>query len=138
MSTDTQAFTTVEVGSTRSFGLVFSTVFAIVGLYPLMSGSPVRVWAILAATAFLFLSFFFSKMLQPLNLLWFRLGMLLGRIINPVVMLVLYMLTIVPFGIVMRLARKDPLRLELDDERLSYWIPRDPPGPEPESLENQF
>lgn len=138
MAADSQAHTTIEPGSNRSFGLVFFCVFLGVGLYPLLNGVEVRWWALVLASAFLFFAFFFSHALRPLNRLWFEFGMLLGKIVNPVVMLVLYALTIVPFGLALKVAGKDPLRLKLDESSATYWISREPPGPEPESLENQF
>ncbi len=138
MSSDLHGHQKIEVGSNRSFGLVFFAVFLLIGLYPLLGGGPVRSWSLIIAGTFLFFAFFFSWALKPLNVLWFRFGMILARIVNPIVMFVIYVLTIVPFGLGARLLGKDLLRLKLDPKQESYWIERDPPGPEPESLENQF
>jgi len=98
----------------------------------------VRSWSLVVAGIFLFFAFFFSWVLKPLNLIWFRFGMLLAKIVNPIVMLVIYTVTIVPFGLGARLFGKDLLRMKLDANQESYWIKRDPPGPEPKSLKNQF
>jgi hypothetical protein len=138
MSSEHHGHSKIEVGSTRSFGIVFFVVFTLIGLYPLSSGAPVRTWSLGVASVFLFFSFFFSNVLQPLNVLWFRFGMLLARIVNPVVMFFIYVITIVPFGLGARLFGKDLLRLKLDPKQPSYWVAREPPGPEPKSLENQF
>lgn len=138
MSSELQQHAQVEVGSNRSFGLVFFVVFLLIGLYPMIDGADVRPWSLIVAGAFLFFAFFFSNVLRPLNVLWFRFGMLLAKIVNPVVMLIIYALTIVPFGVGSRLLGKDLLRIKLDKEQESYWIEREPPGPKPESLKNQF
>lgn len=138
MSSELQQHADVEVGSDRSFGLVFSVVFLLVGLYPLIGGDGVRTWSLIVAGIFLLSAFFFSQVLRPLNLLWFRFGMLLARIVNPIVMFIIYALTIVPFGVGSRLMGKDLLRIKLDKAQESYWIEREPPGPKPETLKNQF
>jgi hypothetical protein len=138
MSSELQAHSKIEVGSNRSFGLVFFAVFLLIGLYPLLGGASVRLWSLVVAGVFLFFSFFFSNVLKPLNVLWFRFGMLLSRVVNPIVMFVIYALTIVPFGLGARLLGKDLLRVRFDRDQESYWIERDPPGPKPESLKNQF
>lgn len=138
MTTESQSFSDIKVSSTRSFAVVFCVVFAVIGLLPLVSGSGVRVWALAVSAVFLFFTFFFTSVLQPLNVLWFRFGMLLSRIVNPIVMLVIYALTIVPFGVAVRLLGKDLLKLKLDPNAKSYWIDREPPGPAPESIEQQF
>jgi hypothetical protein len=138
MTTEAQSFTDIKVSSTRSFAVVFCVVFAIIGLLPLVAGGGVRVWALAVSAVFLFFTFFFTSVLQPLNVLWFRFGMLLSRIVNPIVMLLIYALTIVPFGVAARLFGKDLLKLKLDPNAKSYWVEREPPGPMPESIEQQF
>lgn len=138
VSSELHGYSRIEVGSTRSFGVVFAIVFGLIGLYPLLGGSPVRFWALAIGGAFLFFAFFFSEVLQPLNRLWFQFGMLLAKVINPIVMFLIYIVTIVPFGLGARLAGKDLLRLKFQPDRSTYWEAREPPGPEPESLNNQF
>jgi predicted membrane metal-binding protein len=125
-------------GSERGFAVVFAVVFALVGLWPLLSGGPVRAWALLIAAAFLLAGFAAPGILAPLNRLWFRFGMALGRIVSPVVMGIIFFGTVMPTGLLMRLFRKDLLRLRFDPAAESYWIPRDPPGPSAESLKQQF
>jgi hypothetical protein len=138
MTTETHSFTDIKVSSTRSFAVVFCVVFALIGLLPLISGGGVRVWALAVSAVFLFFTFFFTSVLQPLNVLWFRFGMLLSRIVNPIVMFLIYAVAIVPFGVAARLFGKDLLRLKLEPNSKSYWIDRQPPGPAPDSIEQQF
>lgn len=138
MSIDTREYTSVEIGSSRSFGLVFTVVFALIGLYPLLSDNPVRIWSLIIAGIFLIISILAPKLLKPLNILWFKFGLLLGRIINPIVMLVIYVVTILPIGLLLKIFGKDLLLLKFDNSASSYWIHRQPPGPEPDSLEEQF
>jgi hypothetical protein len=125
-------------GTERSFGIVFALVFTVIGLWPLISGGAVRTWSLLIAAAFLLAGFAAPAVLAPLNRLWFRFGMLLGRIVSPVVMALLFYLTVMPTGLLMRLFGKDVLRLKFDSQAETYWIPREPPGPPPDSLKQQF
>lgn len=135
---ETQEYTKVEVGSERSFGVVFAVVFAIIGLFPMWGGAEPRVWALATAGAFLLVGLVYPRALKPLNMLWFQFGMLLGRIINPLVMFIIYVVAVLPIGIILRVLGKDLLNLKLADADDSYWIVRAPPGPEPESLKDQF
>jgi hypothetical protein len=127
--------TAVEVGTERSFGVVFAIVFLIIGLWPLMGERGPRWWAIAIAAVFLVSGFLFPKLLKPLNWLWFKFGMLLGAIIAPIVMSLIYFIAVVPTGLIMRARGKDLLNTRLDPDAESYWIPREgPPG----SMKNQF
>ena len=128
----------IEVGSEKSFGIVFAAVFALIGLWPLIHGTPIRWWALAAAVVFLLAAFVAQPLLKPLNILWFKFGMLLYKVVNPLVMALLYYLTVVPTGLLMRAFGKDPLTRAFDKQATSYWIERDPPGPEPDSMKNQF
>lgn len=128
----------VQVGSEKGFGIVFAVVFAIIALWPLIDGAPVRLWAAIAAAVFLVAAFIAQPLLKPLNLLWFKFGMLLYKVVNPVVMAFLYYTTVVPTGLIMRMVGKDPLNRQFDPKAKSYWIERDPPGPAPESMKDQF
>jgi hypothetical protein len=138
MTAESQGHAEIKAGSPRSFAVVFCVVFALIGLLPLINGAPPRVWALGVSGVFLFFTFFFTSVLQPLNVLWFRFGMLLSRIINPIVMLLIYLVAIVPFGVAARLFGKDLLKLKMDPHAKSYWVERQPPGPAPESIEQQF
>ena len=124
--------------SNRSFGLVFAALFLIVGLAPLLHDRPARIWSLALAAAFLGVALGRASLLAPLNRLWTRFGLLLHRVVNPVVMGAIFYLAITPFGVVMRLVGKDPLRRGFDPEAASYWIDRTPPGPSPQSMSNQF
>ena len=133
-----EEFSSIKVGSNRSFGVVFVVVFALIGLFPLVREDAPRIWALLVSAAFLLPTVVYPQALGPLNKLWFRFGMLLGRIINPLVMFIMYALVMVPVGLVLKLMRKDLLRLKLDAQSPTYWNQRAPPGPTPESLKDQF
>jgi hypothetical protein len=133
-----EARSEVAQGSERGFGVVFAVVFAIIGFWPLLSGAGFRTWSLVIAAGFLAAAFVAPRLLAPLNRLWFRFGMLLGHIVSPVVMAIIFYLTVLPTGLAMRLLGKDLLRLRFDPEAESYWIHRDPPGPAPDSLKQQF
>jgi len=111
--------------SERSFGIVFSIVFLIVALYPLTSFQDFYLWALIVSVIFLLLAFVAPKTLATPNKLWFKFGILLGSIIAPIVMALVYFLTVLPTGLVMRLLGKDLLRQKLDKNAKSYWIERD-------------
>ncbi|WP_234016247.1 SxtJ family membrane protein [Magnetospirillum gryphiswaldense] len=126
------------MGSERSFGIVFAVVFALIGLWPLKAGGDMRLWALGLAALFLVVAFVAPKLLKPLNLLWFKFGLLLHKIMTPLIMGLLFFLTVTPVGMLMRATGKDPMRLKRDPDAASYWIDRDPPGPPPDSMKNQF
>lgn len=128
----------VEGSSNRSFGGVFTVVFAAIGLLPLIRGGEVRVWALLVAALFFAAALLRPALLAPLNQLWFKLGMLLHRVVSPLVMGMLFYVVVTPVGLLMRLFGKRPLALELDPSASSYWIVRQPPGPAPDTMKNQF
>ena len=128
----------VRPGSERAFGLVFSAVFAIIALFPLIEGSPIRIWSVWSAAGFLVVALAIPNVLKPLNIIWFKFGLILHKIVNPVIMGLLFFLTITPTGLIMRALGKDPLRLKKDPDAETYWISRTPPGPEPKTMKNQF
>ena len=128
----------VKRSSDRTFGLVFTIVFLIVGLWPLAGGGAVRLWALGTAAAFLATAFLRPKLLAPFNRLWTKFGLLLHSVAAPVVMGLLFYLTVTPIGLIMRLLGKDPLRLRFEPQADSYWIVRRPPGPAPDTMKNQF
>jgi len=128
----------IEGSSDRSFGIVFAVVFAIVALWPLLSKEPVRWWSAAVAAAFLVVALVRPALLAGLNRQWLKLGLLLGKIVSPIALGVLFYLVITPLGLMLRIAGKDPLRLKFDREARSYWIRREPPGPPPDSMTNQF
>jgi hypothetical protein len=124
-------------GSDRNFGFVFAAVFGLIGLFPLLGGTSPLLWALVVSAAFLGVALVRPVLLAPLNLVWFRFGMLLHKIVSPVVMAFLFFVTITPLALLMRALGKDPLRLRRS-EAASYWIARNPPGPASGSLRDQF
>ncbi|MBM3488124.1 MAG: hypothetical protein FJX67_16070 [Alphaproteobacteria bacterium] len=124
--------------SDRGFGLVMAAVFAIIGVWPALFSGPPRLWSLAVAALFLAAAGAAPRLLAPLNRLWTRFGVLLHRVMNPVVMAIVFYGTVVPIGLVMRALGKDPLRLRRDRAATTYWIAREPPGPAPETMKNQF
>ena len=128
----------VKTSSDRSFGLVFAGFFALVGGLSVYSGGDRwPLWFALAA-AFAGIAMAAPRTLAPLNWLWAKLGLLLHRIVSPVVLGLIFYACILPIGWLMRMSGKDPLRLRLEPGAQSYWIHRDPPGPAPDTFKNQF
>ena len=125
-------------GSDRGFGLVFAGVFTILGAVKLWHGHAVGVVWCASALVFLVLAIVRPMLLAPLNRLWLKLGLLLYKVVNPIVMALIFSLTILPTGLLMRLFRKDPLRLKRDPQARTFWIERRPPGPAPDTMCNQF
>lgn len=128
----------IQGSSNRSFGLVFSVVFLVIAALPLFTGEGMRIWSLMVSLVLLVVSFTAPLILSPLNRLWTRIGLLLHGIISPIVLGILFFAMVVPMGILMRLFGKDPLRLHFEPGLNSYWIKRDPPGPKPESMTDQF
>ena len=125
----------IERGSERSFGIVFAVVFLIIALFPLLGDGPVRLWACVISGIFLFLGLFIPQSLSVPNRLWFKFGMALGAVIAPIVMALVYFITVVPIGLIMQLLGKDLLRQKLDKNAKSYWIEREQPVG---SMKDQF
>jgi fatty acid desaturase len=128
----------IKSSSDRSFGIVFAVVFVIIGLWPFLFGEVVRWWALAIAVVFGVLAAVRPGLLAPLNWLWTKFGLLLNGIVSPLVMGLLFYLVITPFALVMRLTGKDLLHLKRDPKAHSYWILREPPGPSPETIKNQY
>lgn len=125
--------------SERTFGFVFTGIFLIVAGYLwLYDGKPLAIQAFLVlAAAFLAFTLFMPIALRPLNKAWYKLGLLMGRVVSPIVLGILFFILITPIAIVMRLAGRDPLKLRKQDVQ-SHWIDRAPPGPAPTSFKDQF
>jgi hypothetical protein len=124
--------------SDRSFGFVFTAVFLLVAVYPILYDAAVRKWAIGLACFLFGIALFAPKLLAPANKLWTKFGFLLHTLISPVALGFVFYFAVLPTGLLLRLLGKDPLRLRIDPNAKSYWINREPPGPEAESLNNQF
>jgi hypothetical protein len=127
-----------EGGSNRAFGIVFTIVFAIIAAWPLVKGGPVRLWAAAVAAIFLVLALAAPRVLRPLNRAWTAFGVLLGKIISPIMLFVVYVIAVVPTGLILRLRGKDPLHRRFDPEAKSYWVHRVPPGKPDATMSRQF
>jgi hypothetical protein len=128
----------VAPGTDRGFGFVMAGAFLIVSLVSLWRNGTLWPWTFAIAALFLAVTLMHAPLLRPLNLLWFKFGMLLHRIVNPLVMGLLFFGTVLPIGLALRAARKDLLGLLWDRQADSYWIVRRPPGPAPETMKDQF
>ena len=124
----------IKIGSNRSFGIVFFVVFLIIATYPLINGDELRLWSLIISIVFLFLGLVNSKILNPLNKLWFKFGIFLGKIISPLVMGIIFFLVVTPVGLLMRLLNKDLLNLRFNNNG-SYWIEKTEPK---SKMKNQF
>ena len=128
----------IEPGSDRSFGLVVGGILSVIGIYQFFAGSGLSVWILGLGMTLVLVGVIAPRMLHPLNIAWTHLGILLGKVATPVVMFLVYVISVVPTGLILRLMRKDLLRLKPASGDASYWIVRTPPGPPPESLKDQF
>ncbi len=124
--------------SDRSFGLVFAVLLTVIALWPLGHGAAPRWWVLAAAAILLAAVWLRPSLLRPANRAWTRLGLLLSRVVNPVITALLFYLVFVPIGLFLRLRGKDPLHLRFDPQAGSYWMERRPPGPSPETMSRQF
>jgi len=124
-----------KIPSNKNFGIVFFVVFLVIGLWPLFTKSEVRYWSLFISVVFLILGLFNSKILTPLNRIWFKFGIFLGKIISPLILGILFFLIVTPIGFAMRILRKDILNLRYDKNIKSYWIEKN--GPKGK-MKNQF
>ena len=125
----------IKISSNRSFGLVFFIVFSLIALYPLINNENIRIWSLLLSLIFLILGLLNSRVLTPLNIIWIKFGILLGRFIAPIVMAAIFYFVVTPIGILMRILNKDLLNLKIDLKKETYWIERT--GPK-SKMKNQF
>ena len=126
--------TEIKIGSNKSFGIVFFIVFLLIALYPLINNGDLRIWSFIIAIIFLILGLINSKVLTPLNKLWFKFGLLLGKIVSPLIMGIIFFLVVTPTGLIMRIIGKDLLNLKFNKKK-SYWIEKT--GPK-SKMKNQF
>ena len=115
----------IKISTNRNFGLVFFIIFVIVSLWPLTYEGPIRIWTVIISLVFLILGLMNSKLLTPLNKLWFKFGTILGVIVVPVVMGVVFFLVVTPIGLVMKIMGRDLLNKKYDKKKRTYWIRRD-------------
>ena len=126
--------TEIKIGSNKSFGIVFFIVFLLVAIYPLINNSEIRIWSLITAVIFLILGLTNSKVLTPLNKLWFKFGLLLGKIVSPLIMGIIFFLVVTPTAFIMRIIGKDLLNLKFNNKK-TYWIEKT--GPK-SKMKNQF
>ena len=116
----------IKISSNRSFGIVFFIVFLLVSIYPLINDQEIRIWSLIISLIFLFLGLLNSQILTPLNQIWFKFGIFLGKIVSPLVMGIIFFLVVTPTGIIMRIMKKDLLNLKYSEDK-SYWIKKKGP-----------
>ena len=124
----------VKIGSNKSFGIVFFVVFLIISLYPMLEGGSLSIWSLGISIIFLILGLLNSKILSPLNKLWFKFGIFLGKIVSPIIMGIIFFFVVTPIGYLMRLFKKDVLSLKFNKNK-SYWVEKN--GPK-SKMKNQF
>ena len=124
----------VKIGSNRSFGIVFFIVFILIAFYPLINQGEMRFWSVFISLLFLILGIINSKVLSPLNKVWFKFGIFLGKIISPIVMGLIFFLVVTPIAFLMRLLKRDILKLKFSKNN-SYWIEKKEPK---SKMKNQF
>ena len=111
----------IESSSNKSFGLVFFTVFLVIAIYPILKNGDIRIWSLIISIIFLILGLINSKILTPLNKIWFKLGLFLGKIVSPLIMGFIFFVVVTPIGLLMKILKKDLLCLKFNNEK-SYWI----------------
>ena len=112
-----------SINSNKSFGILFFVVFFLYGIWPILSSNEIRIWSLSMGIIFLILGLLNSKLLTPFHNLWLKLGTLLGRIVSPIVMFLVYFVFITPLAVIIRLSGKDLLRKKFNKSP-SYWIKR--------------
>ena len=123
-----------KIPSNKSFGIVFFIVFLLISIYPLIKSGELRLWSLIVALVFLILGLLNSKILTPLNSIWFKFGLLLGKVVSPVIMGIIFFLVVTPTSFIMRILGKDLLNLKYNKNK-SYWIEKE--GPK-SKMKNQF
>jgi len=116
----------IKTSSNKSFGIVFFLVFLIVSIYPLFKEGDLRIWSLILCLMFLILGLLNSSILTPLNKLWFKFGIILGNIVSPIVMGLVFFLVVTPTSLLMKIFRKDILNLKKNKTK-SYWIEKTGP-----------
>ena len=124
----------IKISSNKSFGFVFFIFFLIISLYPLLNGENIRIWALIISAIFLILGILNSELLKPLNKIWFKFGILLGGIISPIIMGVIFFLIVTPISLMLRLLGKDVLNFKKNNFK-TYWIVK---SGEKSKMKNQF
>jgi hypothetical protein len=128
----------VKGSSDRSFGVVFAAVFALVAIWPVVFGGGLRLWALALAIVLLAVAVVWPRILHPFNLVWFKIGVLLHHVVTPVVMGLIFVFGVVPTALIVRMRRRDPMRLDMHQRGETNWVVRAPPGPPPDSMKRLF
>jgi predicted membrane protein len=124
----------IKISSNRNFGIVFFIVFLIIALYPLIYNENIRLWSLIISLVFLILGLINSKILTPLNKIWFKFGILLGNFISPIIMGLVFFTVVTPIAFLLRIFGKDLLNLKKNNKK-SYWIEK---SPIKSKMKNQF
>jgi len=124
----------IKISSNRSFGFLFAFVFSLVAFWPILNQNEIRIWSLIIAIVFLILGFFNSKLLTPLNKIWFRFGIFLGNFISPIIMGIIFFFVVTPTGLIMKLFNRDLINLKKSNKK-SYWIEKKDIK---SSMKNQF
>lgn len=128
----------VHAGSNRSFGLTFSILFLILAVFPwVRHGDQIRIWALCVSALFALVALLAANLLSPLNKLWFKFGLAIHNVVSPIIMGILFYFVVTPAAISLRILGKDPLRMKWDESH-SYWIKREPSGPQVGAMKNQY
>ncbi len=125
----------IKIGSNKSFGIVFFILFLLVSLYPLTINESIRYWSLIISVIFLTLGLLNSNLLTPLNKIWIRFGILLGKLISPFIMVLIFFLVVTPIGLIMKIIKKDLLNLKVRKDKETYWIEKTEPK---SKMKNQF
>ena len=127
--------TEIKIGSNKSFGIVFFILFLLVSLYPLTINESIRYWSLIISVIFLTLGLLNSNLLTPLNKIWIKFGILLGKLISPFIMVLIFFLVVTPIGLIMKIIKKDLLNLKVRKDKETYWIEKTEPK---SKMKNQF
>ena len=125
----------IKIGSNKSFGIVFFILFLLVSLYPLTINESIKYWSLIISVIFLILGLLNSNLLTPLNKIWIRFGILLGKLISPFIMVIIFFLVVTPIGLIMKIIKKDLLNLKFRKDKETYWIEKTEPK---SKMKNQF
>ena len=124
----------IKIGSNRSFGILFFIVFLIIAIYPLLNDNSIRLWSLIIGIIFLILGIINSKVLTPFNILWIKFGLLLGKVVSPIIMGFVFFGVVTPISIIMKLLRKDLLYLKRNKKE-TYWLKKEE---NKSNMKNQF
>ena len=123
--------------SNRAFGLIFAVIFLVIALWPLINGASPRTWALIIVALFTLPAILYPSVLTPLNAAWVKFGLFIHKIVNPILIGLIFFLTVLPTGLMLKLFGKDPMRRKLDANATTYWQQRDDKVTK-ESFDNQF